>query len=208
MSLTEEIGYEYEVEENTTIDHIKELHNDGIFIWVSGSGPTPSKNATYRILMEAKRCVPKYLENDCAGKTANQIMLIGIKDAVDCVRMPMRLYIICATSLGFEKGLKGKGTNAEYVKELFDSVIEKKCHVTEIRWSDGSYDLKKYIYSKNPDRVSAKALENKQSEKQLRFKEYIYRECLEKVITILEEEKISPTIIRKVKEVRPSTGNE
>lgn len=37
MSLTEKIGYEYELEENTTIDHIRENHQDGICIWVSGS---------------------------------------------------------------------------------------------------------------------------------------------------------------------------
>ena len=208
MSLAEEIGYECELEENTSIDRIRENHQDGICIWVSGSGPSPSEEANYRIVMEVVGKGEKYYDSVCPGKTANQTMITGIIDAVNRVTQPMRLYIITATSLGFEKGLKGKGTNAVYLKELFDAVIAKKCQLTEVRWNNGSYDLKKYIISKNPNKEAAKAFENKQSEKQLRFKEFVYRECLEKVTEILSENNVDETIIRMVKAVKPTVDNE
>ena len=206
MSLAEEIGYEYELEENTTIDDIKASHMDGICIWVSGSGPSPSEEARYRIVKEAKAGA-RYYEKECPGKTANQAMITGIINAVNRVRFPMRLYIVSATALGFEKGLKGKGTNAGYLKELFGAVIEKNCHLTEVRWNNGSEELKKYIYSKNPDKEAAKAFDNKQSEKQLRYKEFIYRECLEKVTEILLENNVGRNVIYRVNELRPTVDN-
>lgn len=200
MSIADEIGYELEIQENMAINDIKESHKDGICIWVNGSGPSSSEEARYRIVMEAG-ALSKYMEKECPGKTANQVMLTGIIDALKCVLRPMKIYTISATALGFEKGLKGKGVNTLYFQKLFDLVREKKCQITEVQWKNGSYDLKKYIYSKSPDIREAQNFENKQNEKQLRFKECIYRECLEKVTAILKEHYVNENVIRKVNNV-------
>ena len=52
--IEEDIKYEYELEENTSVEDIRGAHTDGICIWVSGSGPSSSEEAKYRIVMEAK----------------------------------------------------------------------------------------------------------------------------------------------------------
>ncbi len=199
MISSEDIGYEFEIEENTTIEAIRESHNDGICIWVSGSGPSPSENSRYRIVMEANGKA-KYMEKECPGKTANQVMIEGAKDAVGHILRPIRIYLIIPTSLGFDKGFKRKGVNAEHVQELFAAIKEKGCLLTEVRYINGSNDIKKYVAENNPDKKAVHALE----EKQLWYKNHVYQECLGKVTEILKEYHIDDEVIRKVNTIHPT----
>ena len=55
MICAEEIGYEYEMEENTSIERIRNRHSDGIILWIKGSGRSPEgKSGKYRCVLEYK----------------------------------------------------------------------------------------------------------------------------------------------------------
>ena len=41
MICAEEIGYEYEIQENTSIDKIRNEYRDGVILCLNGSGKSP-----------------------------------------------------------------------------------------------------------------------------------------------------------------------
>ena len=190
MIRPEDVGYELEFEENTTIENIKRTHADEVCIWVSGSGPSPSTSEN-----------AKYMEKEGPGKTANQVMIIGAKDAVERILRPVRVYIITSIPLGFEKGFKGKGVNSELIQSLLAAVKEKDCQLTEIRFPGGSTDIKKHINEKNPDKTAVQTIEDKQ----MWFRNHLYQECLIKVTEILKEYNVDEEVIRRVNEIKPTS---
>lgn len=75
MILPEEIGYECEIQENVSAEDIKQVYDDGIIIWLNGSGTSPEgKPGAYRCVLYYKGHA-KFLEKELAGATANQVMI-------------------------------------------------------------------------------------------------------------------------------------
>lgn len=155
--LAEEIGYEYEIQENTSIDKIRKEYEDGIIIRVSGSGKSPEgKTGSYRCVMDYKGYT-KYIERELPEAIANQSMLIGASEAIECVNKLARTFLVSPIQLGFINGFKGKGVNANLVQEVGRLIKSKKCHLTEVQYYNGAEEIKKIIYSCNPDKAAGMA---------------------------------------------------
>lgn len=197
-----EIGYENELQENISVEDLRKAYTDGIIIWVNGSGKSPDgKAGSYRCVLDYMGHV-KYLEKQLLDATANQAMLIGAIDAVQCVNKPIRLYLICPTALGFVNGLKGKGPNGALIQQLCEAVKERSCQLTEVQFSGSADAVKKFIYTCNPDKSKLDELERQQEKKKNRYKEAIYNECLSKVIPILQKNNVDKAIIDEIKKLR------
>lgn len=199
MSISEQIGYELEIEENASISDLQDRFQDGLCIWISGSGGSGDMPAKYRIAIEYRKHI-QYMESECPGKTANQAMIIGATDAIARITRPIRVYIISAATLGFESGLKGKGTNAKYIQDLFVAVMSRNCSLTEVRFVNGTDVIKRHICGTDPSGKADKDLKNRQ----LRYKEIIYRECIDKATKILKDCGVAEGVISRIKELHPS----
>ena len=107
----EEIGYEYEIQENTSIERIRNEYCDGVILWINGSRKSlEGKMAKYRCVLDYKGHT-KYIEKELPGATAKQAMLIGAIEAMECVTKQVRIFLVVPTQLGFAKCFKGKGVN-------------------------------------------------------------------------------------------------
>ena len=190
-----EIGYEVEIQENVSIDDIRKEYTNGIIVWINGSGKSPDRKAgSYRCVLDYMGHV-KYLEKQLPDATANQAMITGVIDAVQCVNKPVRLYLVSPTALGFVIGLKGKGSNGALIQQLCEVVKERNCQLTEVQFLGGSDVVKKFIYSCNPDKSQIDKLERQQEKKKSQYKEILYDECLSKVVQILQENDVEKTVI-------------
>lgn len=198
-----EIGYEVEIQENVSIDDIRKEYTNGVIVWINGSGKSPDgKAGSYRCVLDYMGHV-KYLEKQLPDATANQAMITGAIDAVQCVNKPLRLYLVSPTALGFVNGLKGKGPNGALIQQLCEIVKERNCKLTEVQFSGGSDAVKKFIYSCNPDKSQIDELERKQEKKKNRYKKMLYDECLSKVVQILQENDVEKAVIEAIMNIRP-----
>lgn len=203
MILPAEIGYECEIQENISLDDLREAYKDGIIIWLNGSGTSPDgKPGAYRCVLEYKGHT-KFIEKQVPGATANQSMLMGAIEAVKCVNKPLRIFLISPTALGFASGFKGKGPNYSLVEQLCEDIKEKDCVLTEVQFINGSASIKKFVYSCNPNQSDVEQFQRKQEEKSNRYKEIIYRECLLKVEDVLANHGIDKSIIEAIRGIRP-----
>lgn len=204
MISAEEIGYDYEIQENTSIDRIRKKYSDGIILWLKGSGRSPEgKPGKYRCVLEYKGYT-KYMEKELPEVTANQSMLLGAIDAMECVNKPSRIYLVTPIPLGFISGFKGKGVNADLVQELCKVVKAKHCQLTEVQYYSGADKIKKFVYSCNPDKTAMAHLEKKQEEKKQYISQYkakIYEECLEKVIQVLTRYGVANSLLDEVRNI-------
>ena len=204
MICAEEIGYEYEMEENTSIERIRNRHSDGIILWIKGSGRSPEgKSGKYRCVLEYKGHT-KYIEKDLPDATANQAMLLGAADAMECVNKPVRIFLVTPVQLGFVGGFKGKGVNADLVQELCKAIKAKRCQLTEVQYYNGADEIKKFVYSCNPDKSAMAHLEKKQEEKKQYINAYkakIYEECLEKVVRVLTSYGVANSLLDEVRNI-------
>lgn len=203
MILPEEIGYECEIQENISVDELREDYKEGIIIWLNGSGTSPDgKSGAYRCVLDYKGHT-KYIENQTLGATANQSMLMGAIEATKCVNKPLRIYLIAPTALGFVNGFKGKGPNGALIQQLCEIIKEKNCFLTEVQFKNGGVSIKDFVYSCNPNKKEVEHYQKKQEEKANWYKEKIYRECLEQVEKVLVRSGIDNHIIDEIKRIRP-----
>ena len=188
MICAEEIGYEYEIQENTSIDKIRNEYRDGVILWINGSGKSPEgKMAKYRCVLDYKGHT-KYIEKELPGSTANQAMLIGAIEAMECVTKQVRIFLVVPTQLGFVKCFKGKGVNADLAQEFCKIIKTKNCQFTEVQYYGGANEIKKFVCTCNPDKSAMEEHEKKQEEKKQYISQYkakIYEECLGKVLQVL-----------------------
>ncbi len=204
MVLAEEIGYECEIQENISVEDIRKEYDDGIIVWINGSGTSPEgKPGAYRCVLDYKGHA-KYIEKELSGATANQAMLMGAIDAVMCVNKSLRLYLISPIALGFVNGFKGKGVNGNLIQQLCECIKDKGCLVTEVQFINGGNTIKKFVYSCNPNKEKV-ALYNKMLvDKKNRYKEIVYGECLVQVEQILVRNGIDDKIIKEIRQIKPS----
>lgn len=206
MILAEEIGYECEIQENISIEDIRKEYAEGIIIWLNGSGSSPDgKSGSYRCVLDYRGHV-KFMERQLPGATANQTMITGAIDAIQCVNKPLRVYLIAPTALGFVNGFKGKGPNGSLIQQLCESIKEKGCQLTEVQFVNGGDAIKKFVYLCNPDKSGLHAYEKQREEKQKAkksYKEIVYNECLSKVIQVLAKNGVDNSLIEAIREIRP-----
>ena len=152
MICAEEIGYEYEIQENTSIDKIRNEYRDGVILWISGSGKSPEgKVAKYRCVLDYKGHT-KYIEKELVDETANQAMLIGAVEAMECVTKQVRIFLVVPTQLGFIKCFKGQGINAGLAQKFWQMVKDNNCQFTEVQFYGGADKIKKFICTCNPNK--------------------------------------------------------
>ncbi len=203
MVLAEEIGYECEIQENMSIDDIRNAYKDGIIIWINGSGTSPDgKSAKYRYVLDYLGQV-KYLEKELPETTVNQAMIRGAIDAVKCVNKPCRIYLVTPSALGFASAFKGKGSNAELIHQLFEVIKDKNITFTEVQYMARRDEIKKFIHSCNPDKSKIKEYEKQQEDKKNRYKEMIYKECLLQVEKLLVEKGVDSSVVEEIRRIRP-----
>ncbi|MBE5869779.1 MAG: hypothetical protein E7294_00740 [Lachnospiraceae bacterium] len=194
MVTQEKIGYEIELQENISIDSLREQYQNGIIIWLTGSGPSPDrKSGCYRLVLDFAGHT-KYMEKELPGKTANQTMILGAIDAVECVNKPFRLYIVSATALGFAGAFRGKGVNSSLLQELLFLIEQKACYLTEVQFYNGADLIKQFIRSCNPNKTTVKKKD---------YKQLIYEECLGKVERLLVQENVSREVIDRIRNIKP-----
>lgn len=202
MITAEDIGYEVELQENTSIERIRNVYKDGIIIWVNGSGTSPGgKTGTYRCVLEYQGKTI-YIEDNLPGATANQVMIIGATEAIKHVTKPMKLYLVAPTALGFVKGFKGNGINSSLIQELCKTVHAKACQLTEVQFLDGADAIKEFIFSCNSDKKQLEAYERKKEDKKNIYKEIIYNECLTQVIQILKTNNVDAMVLEKIAKIK------
>ena len=203
MILPEEIGYECELQENISLEDLREVYKEGVIIWLNGSGASPDgKSGSYRCVLEYKGHT-KYIENQVPNGTTNQSMLMGAIEAVKCVNKPLRIYLISPTALGFAKGFKGKGPNGALVQQLCEIIKEKDCFLTEVQFVNGGASIKKFVYSCNSNKEEVAQYRKTQEERGNWYKEKIYRECLLKVEKVLVNRDVDNSIIDEIRRIRP-----
>ena len=203
MITIDEIGYEYEIQENISIEEIRKSYSDGIIIWLNASGTSSDgKVGKYRCLLDYRGSV-KYIEKNLLEVTANQAMIMGAIDATKCVNKPQRLYLITPTALGFATAFKGKGTNCSLIQQLYKEIKEKNCVFTEVQFLNGGDVIKKFVYSCNPDKSQVEAYDKQQNEKKKYYKKMIYKECLLIVERILLKHSVDNSILDEIRKIEP-----
>ena len=136
--------------------------------------------------------------------TANQAMLLGAADAMECVNKPVRIFLVTPVQLGFVGGFKGKGVNADLVQELGKILKAKNCKITEVHYYNGADENKKFVYSCNPDKTARTHLEKKEEKKKHYISVYktkIYEECLEKVVRVLKSYGVADSLLDEVRNI-------
>ena len=127
-----------------TINELKQHCQDGIILWITGSGRGPQKTASYKCGVEYHGH-GKLVIGDAGQSTANQTMIKGAIECVKRIQKPYRLYLVSATTFGIVKGFSGKGPNTELVQELLNLVMKKECQLTEVRYLNAAETIKAYL---------------------------------------------------------------
>ena len=213
MIKAEQIGYENEVVENVSVNYLKKSYKDGIIIWLHGSGASfTGRCSSYTTLLEYNGKT-MYFSGKVDGNSPNRAMIQGAVEAASHISKSMPVYIISATQLGFVTAFKGKGVNGQALQELFTILFDRKCTVTEVVLINGGDVIKQYINScnsqssdnqcnGNDDRNQKQMAKTYQlTEKQKRFKEIVYKECLSQVIGILRKYEVEDEIIDEILKV-------
>lgn len=198
MVSKEDISYCMEMQENISIGDIRQQYEDGILIWIAGSGKTEERPyGEYHCLLDYNGST-KYLNGKVENGTANQSMIEGVKAAVSCIVKPMWVVVISSTTLGFEKGFNGRGTNGIAMEMLLELIKEKQCTLTEVRFIGGAEAIKIFISEVAPEyKSNRKAKEVYVSE----YKKKIYAECLQKVVGVLNKNQVSKSVIKEVSDI-------
>ncbi len=194
MVTEKEIDYYNELQENTDVESLRSQYADGIIIWINGSGSNPSCPGCYRYVLDYNGHV-KYTEKELPGATANQAMIIGATDAINCITAPKRIYLVSGTALGFAKAFKGKGVNEKALQELLESVKNKNCQLTEVQFYNGADKIRKFVYECNPNRGLVPEKKD--------YKTIVFEDCLKKVTRVLEKYHVDSGIIAEVNELKP-----
>lgn len=202
MITKEQIGFESELSENITPEYICNLYPDEILIWVSGSGCNNERTyGKYRVVMQYK-ANKVYYENTVEDATANQVALYGILEAISHVNKSIGVCVIVATALGFEKGFKGKGANAELVQKIYTALFEKGCTLTEICTPNGSDVIKKYISDNSGGKFTKKDKDDRKQYYKDQYKLNLYNEWKAKVIAVLNDNNVDEEVIEKIKNLQ------
>lgn len=124
-------------------------HPDSYVIFVTGGWSFFDLTAYYQCLL----CFGGYrkkIQNQLKEqKSPNAAMLIGAMDACYLLRKEgTTLYLISPTALGFKKGMKGKGPNADLIHGVLGLCAEKKIDVIDMDLHNGGDMIREIINGK------------------------------------------------------------
>lgn len=206
MISKQDIEFESDVQENVTIEDVREEYSDGVIIWLNGSGASPSgKPGAYRCVLDYMGHI-KYMEKKLEGATANQAMIIGATDAIQCINKPVRLYLVCTTALGLARGFRGSGPNGSLVQKMYELIKKKECTLTEVQCINCGDVIKEFVYSCNPDESKHSDYEKSKADKRKykqQYKDILYNECISQVVEVLRTNNVSSYIIDEVRKIKP-----
>lgn len=206
MYKREDIKYEIEIQEKLFVGDIEKMYRGNIILWLTCSGSNADNHeGTYRYLLQYNDYI-KYYDGKIEKATANQSAIHGIIDAMEKINKPSRIYVVVASTLGFENAFNGKGVNVELFQLLYGKLVEKKCELTEVRFVGGADKIKKYVYAHSDNvELIQKAVEKQKRSEEYRnnYKEQIYEECKDKIINILVNAQVDESIVEKIRNLKP-----
>lgn len=113
-------------------------HPEDYVVFLSGGWNYVDRTAYYQALLCYGQYRKKISEHLKEQKSPNAAMLIGAMHACSLLKKEgTKLYLISPTALGFKKGMKGKGPNADLVQGVLGLCAEKKIELVDIDLHDG-----------------------------------------------------------------------
>lgn len=185
-----DIGYAEEIIENMPVEDIRDVYEDSLLLWLCGSGSGPSHSGgSYYCVMDYKGRT-KFLEGEVYGASVNAALIAGFHQAMESLKKPVNILLLTPCPLGFHAGFRGKGPNAEKLQAALALIKEKGCTLTASVIPGGL--IKQFVMEQGG---------KPQEPKENKYKKIIYRECLEKVCRLLQENQVDPAVIQQVREI-------
>jgi len=203
----EDLDFQVEYHENTTIEDVLRLHENDVCILIHGSGISPDRTgrASFEALLKY-RTHTKHIATALNDETANQAAIKGIMLCVDCINVQSRVCVISPVALGFEKAFKSSGMNYAMIQELYRCLLEKECKFTEARCTGMNEQIKRVIRANGNNPYATQRDEEKEKKKnhyKMQYIRKIYGDCINDVINVLQSEGVSANIIAKVQKIEP-----
>ncbi len=194
MITQEDVSYSEETIENLTAAQIRDIYEDSVLLWMCGSGSGVGHPAgSYSYVMDY-RGRTKYSEGEIYGASTNAAMIEGFLQAVSGLKKPVSILVLTPCPLGFQTGFRGKGPNAGEIQAALEIVKKKGCTLkTGVITGDL---IKRFVMEQ-----SGRVMEPKENH----YKKVIYRECLDKVCQVLQQNGTAPEIIAQIREISPDS---
>lgn len=142
-----EISCDFIKVENYRIKDFLDKYRDRVILFVNGSINYEVELGQVKYVLQY-RDNKSYFEGSMTAKSLNQVILWGVLHGVKRVKGNMNVVIVLPRVLGFKKALNGKGSNADLIMNIYETLHKKGCNITIIHWHKGSNKLHKYIISK------------------------------------------------------------
>lgn len=201
MITKDEINYDVELVENTSIDALRQAYKDYVIIWLSASGKTEDNpDGSYRFLVEVNGTT-RFGSDNIHDASETKSLVHGFRHALRLLIRRSHICVIVPTAFGIEDAFMGKGDELSVFEDAFNLIKRHKSSLLEVRYLDGAEEIDKYICDKSGDSLFKRNLELKEHKKNKAISEYktkIYKECLAKVALEMEKHEISDEVIENV----------
>ncbi|MEM6471715.1 MAG: hypothetical protein AAF802_19295 [Planctomycetota bacterium] len=115
-----------------------------VTIYSSASCDWQSRNGTFFAALKTGQYA-KYMGGHLSNTTADRCIITGLIEAVHLIRVPCRLTLTTAISIGLNKQGRPRGRNQELKRLLLDLIDRKHCTHTFDVWQGGGEKLKAAI---------------------------------------------------------------
>lgn len=141
-----QLGYEIEDGNGKSLQDILRTHEKDICIIIHGSSynNVTDKKSHYEAVMVYNN-ISMTIKGELNNESANQAMIKGFTECAKHITKPMKVCVITATRLGFEKAFNGKGVNCTLIEEFYEELYSKKCAFTEIKYLYMAEDIKTFL---------------------------------------------------------------
>lgn len=201
MITKDEINYDVELAENTSIDDLRQAYKDYVIIWLSASGKTEDNpDGSYRFIVEYNGTT-RFGSDNLHDASQTKALVHGFRHALRLLIRRSHICVIAPTAFGIEDAFMGKGEDLSVFEDAFNLIKRHKSSLLEVRYLDGADEIDKYICDKGGDSSFKRKLELKEHKKNKAISEYknkIYKECLAKVALEMEKNEISDEVIQNV----------
>lgn len=203
MVTKNDIQYERELHENVSSSDLEKWYKDKILIWITSSGGEDQRSGSFKILLQFNEKY-KYFEKKVPGTTVNQAAIEGLRMAVSKINKSERVYFITANAIGIEKAFSGKGMNGERLHSVLEDLKAKHVFLTEVYCPGSSDTIISHIVNNSGIQERVRQYEDKKNNRQeqvIKYTDRVKKDTIEKIITILIEEKVDKKVIDRVKEL-------
>ncbi len=127
-----QLDYKFEEVRGKSLEDILHTHSNDICIILRGSGHDHAidKKSHYEAALWYKG-ITMMINGELNNESANQTMIKGLTECVKHINRPMRVCVIVATQLGFEKAFKGSGINCALIEDFYEELYSRGCTFTQ-----------------------------------------------------------------------------